>query len=128
MILPKNDHLESTPCLNLWDDEKCKSGASEKLLQCHVGRRIVGNHILHTLKTGVCMVARIVAMCICFDHMVEMGLGDGKFVMRIGFDNTFMMGMGYDNMLSMVAHTVDLGYGKLVAHLLEIVYVCLQAA
>ncbi|GJS64075.1 hypothetical protein Tco_0678639 [Tanacetum coccineum] len=76
---------------------------------------IVGNHIVHTLEMVVYDVAR----------MVEMRMGsDGKFVTCIGFVCMFVMGMGYDMMVAMVAHKVDLGC-RMVAHMLEIVYVCL---
>ncbi|GJT38170.1 hypothetical protein Tco_0938035 [Tanacetum coccineum] len=72
---------------------------------------IVGNHIVHTLETVVCDVAR----------MVEIRMGsDGKFVTRIGFVRTFVMGIGYDMMVAMVAHRVHHGCRKVVAHMLDI--------
>nr|GEW99362.1 oligopeptide transporter [Tanacetum cinerariifolium] len=75
---------------------------------------IVGNHIVHTYLETV--VAR----------MVEMHMGsDGKFVTRIGFVCTFVMGMGYDMMVVMVDDRVLDGCIKVVAHMLEIVYLCL---
>ncbi|GJW58664.1 hypothetical protein Tco_0105395 [Tanacetum coccineum] len=111
LLMTQEADIRTTYNLRTTRDELLRSIAEKQKFIGNCMMCIVGNHIVHTLETVVCDVAR----------MVEIRMGsDGKFVTRIGFVRTFVMGIGYDMMVAMVAHRVHHGCRKVVAHMLDI--------